>query len=95
MNNVTLKKLAKELRLAPSTVSRALRDSHEISQETKERVKALATKLGFQPNPYASSLRQNKTNTIAVIVPELQNIFFSQVLEGVEEVAREKGFHVL
>jgi LacI family transcriptional regulator len=95
MDNVTLKKLAKELKLAPSTVSRALRDSHEISQETKDRVKALAEKLGFRPNPHASSLRQNKSNTIAVIVPELQNIFFSQVLEGVEEVAREKEFHVL
>lgn len=95
MDNVTLKQLAKELKLAPSTVSRALRDSHEISQETKDRVKALAEKLGFQPNPHASSLRQNKSKTIAVIVPELQNIFFSQVLEGVEEVAREKEFHVL
>jgi len=95
MDNVTLKKLAKLLNLAPSTVSRALRDSHEIGQETKDRVKALAGKLGFQPNPHASSLRQNKSKTIAVIVPELQNNFFSQVLEGVEDVARQKEFHVL
>ena len=95
MDNVNLKKLAEELNLAISTVSRALRDSHEISQETKERVKALAVKLGFQPNPYASSLRQNKSRTIAVIVPEIQNNFFAQSINGIEEVAKEKGYHVL
>ena len=95
MDNVNLKKLAKELNLAISTVSRALRDSHEISQETKDRVKALAVKLGYQPNPHASSLRQNKSKTIAVIIPEIQNNFFSQVMNGVEEVAQQKGYHVL
>ncbi|HEX7848002.1 MAG TPA: LacI family DNA-binding transcriptional regulator [Chitinophagaceae bacterium] len=95
MNNVTLKRLAKELNLAPSTVSRSLRDSHEISQETKDRVRALAAKLDFQPNPHASSLRKNKSKTIAVIVPEIQNNFFSQVMSGVEEVAQQKGYHIL
>src|SRR6188474_1490040 len=95
MDQVNLKRLAKELGLAISTVSRALRDSHEISQETKDRVQALADKLGFQPNPHASSLRKNKSKTIAVIVPEIQNNFFSQVMNGVEEVARQKGYHVL
>ena len=95
MNHVTLKKLAEELNMSPSTVSRALRDSHEISQETKDRVKALAARLDFQPNPHASSLRKNKSRTIAVIIPEIQNNFFSQVMNGVEEVARQKGYHVL
>lgn len=95
MDNVNLKKLAEELNLAISTVSRALRDSHEISQETKARVKALAVKLGFQPNPHASSLRQNNSKTIAVVIPEIQNNFFSQVMNGVEEVAQQKGYHVL
>lgn len=95
MNNINLKKLAQELNLAVSTVSRALRDSHEISQETKNRVKALAAELGFQPNPHASSLRQNKSRTIAVIIPEIENNFFSQVMNGVEDVAQQKGYHVL
>ncbi len=95
MNNISLKKLAEELNMSPSTVSRALRDSHEISQKTKDRVKALATQLDFQPNPHASSLRKNKSRTIAVIIPEIQNNFFSQVMNGVEEVARQKGYHVL
>ncbi len=95
MDIITLKKLAEELKMSPSTVSRSLRDSHEISQETKERVKALAAKYNFQPNPHASSLRKNKSKTIAVVIPEIQNNFFSQVLNGVEEVARQKGYHVL
>lgn len=94
-NNVNLKRLAQELNLSASTVSRALRGSHEISQETKDRVKALADKLGFQPNPHASSLRQSKSNTIAVIIPEIENNFFSQVMNGVEDVAQKKGYHVL
>ena len=95
MNNVTLKKLAELLKMSPSTVSRSLRDSHEISKETKDRVKALAAELDFQPNPHASSLRKNKSRTIAVVIPEIQNNFFSQVMNGVEEVARQKGYHVL
>ena len=95
MSTITLKILAKQLNMSPSTVSRSLRDSHEISQETKDRVKALAAKLDFQPNPHASSLRKNKSKTIAVIIPEIQNNFFSQVMNGVEEIAQQKGYHVL
>lgn len=95
MESVNLKRLAKELNLAMSTVSRALRDSHEISNKTKERVKALAKELGFQPNPHASSLRKHKSNTIAVIIPEIENNFFSQVMNGVEAVAGQKRYHVL
>jgi LacI family transcriptional regulator len=95
MDTVNLKKLAAELGLSPSTISRALRDSHEISKKTKDRVKALAEKLDFRPNPHASSLRQNKSKTIAVIMPEIENNFFAQVINGVESVAQKKGYHVL
>jgi LacI family transcriptional regulator len=95
MDQVNLKKLAKELNLAVSTVSRALRDSHEISPQTKERVRELAAKLGFQPNPHASSLRQNKSKTIAVIIPEIENNFFSQVINGIESITPGKSYHVL
>lgn len=95
MDNINLKRLAEELNLSVSTVSRALRDSHEISPETTARVKALAIKLGFQPNPHASSLRKSKSKTIAVVVPEIENNFFSQVMNGVEAVAQKKGYHVL
>lgn len=95
MDKINLKNLAEELNLSPSTISRALKDSHEISFETKERVKALAAKWGFQPNPYASSLRKSKSKTIALIIPEVQNNFFAEVINGVEEIAKERGYHLL
>ena len=95
MENINLKQLSKELNLAISTVSRALRDSHEVSTATRERVKAMAEKLNYQPNHFASSLRKNKSKTIAVIIPEIENNFFAQIINGVEFVAQQKGYHVL
>jgi LacI family transcriptional regulator len=95
MNTVNLKQLAKELNLSVSTVSRALRDSWEISTPTKQRVFDLAKKMNFQPNPYASSLRKHRSRTIAVVIPEVANNFFALAIKGIETVAREKGYHVL
>ncbi|HMI61986.1 MAG TPA: LacI family DNA-binding transcriptional regulator, partial [Puia sp.] len=95
MNTVNLKQLAKELNLSVSTVSRALRDSWEISTPTKQRVSDLAKKMNFQPNPYASSLRKHRSRTIAVVIPEVANNFFALAIKGIETVAREKGYHVL
>ncbi|RRN76730.1 LacI family transcriptional regulator, partial [Pseudoxanthomonas sp. SGD-10] len=95
MNNVTLKKLAELLGLSAATVSRALNDSYEISQKTKDKVNALAKELNYEPNPFASSLRQHKSKTIALIIPEISSIFFSQVTKGVEAVANHQGYHVI
>ncbi|HVW62808.1 MAG TPA: LacI family DNA-binding transcriptional regulator [Puia sp.] len=95
MNTVNLKQLAKELNLSVSTVSRALRDSWEISTPTKQRVFDLARKMNFQPNPYASSLRKHRSRTIAVVIPEVANNFFALAIKGIETIAREKGYHVL
>jgi LacI family transcriptional regulator len=95
MNTVNLKQLAQELNLSVSTVSRALRDSWEISTPTKQRVFDLARKMNFQPNPYASSLRKHRSRTIAVVIPEVANNFFALAIKGIETVAREKGYHVL
>lgn len=95
MDQVNLKKLAQALNLAPSTVSRALSDSYEISAATKARVLEMAQQLNYQPNPYARSLRKRSSYTIAVIVPEVANNFFSLVINGIEEIAQAKGYHVL
>ncbi|MFD2787713.1 LacI family DNA-binding transcriptional regulator [Hymenobacter rubripertinctus] len=95
MSSVTLKQLAQELNLSIATVSRALQDSHEVSAETKERVRALAAELNYQPNAYASSLRRNISKTIGVVVPEVNNHFFSLAINGIEEVARQNDYHVL
>ncbi len=95
MSNTTIKILAKELNLSVATVSKALRDSHEISTETKKKVLALARELNYVANPYASSLRKRRSNTIAVVLPEVADSFFSQAINGIESVAQDKGYHVL
>ncbi len=92
---MNLKKLAQELNLSFSTVSKALRDSHEISVTTKNRVIAKANELNYQVNPLASSFRKQKTKTIALIIPEVVNDFFGPVINGIESIAQEKGYHVL
>ena len=92
---MNLKQLAKELNLSISTVSKALRDSHEISLATKSAVLAKAKEVNYQVNPFASSLRKQKSKTIAVVIPEVVNDFFGPVISGVESVAQEKGYHVL
>lgn len=95
MDNINIKILAHELNLSAATVSRALRDSYEISVETKQRVRELAQKLNYEPNPSASNLRSQKSKTIAVIIPQIANSFFSQAINGIEEIARKRGYHVL
>lgn len=95
MGAVNIKLLAKELGLSTSTVSRALKDSYQISAETKKRVIDLAKKLNYQPNASASSLREQKTKTIAVVIPEISNNFFSLAINGIEKVARENNYHLL
>ena len=95
MDLMNLKKLAEQLNLSVSTVSKAFRNSYDISPKTRDRVLALAKELNYQPNPYASGLRTQKSKTIAVILPEIANNFFTQVINGIEEVAQAKEYHVL
>ena len=95
MKNITLKELADQLGISVSTVSRALADSYEINIETKKRVQQLANKLNYQPNPFASFLRKHKSRTIALVIPEISNNFFSLVIKGVETVCQERDYYVL
>lgn len=95
MGNITIKILAKELNLSVATISKALRDSHEISADTKQRVLALAAKLNYVPNAYAGSLRKRKSKTIAVVLPEVADSFFSVAINGIQAAAQQKGYHVL
>jgi LacI family transcriptional regulator len=94
-NQVTIKDIARELGISPSTVSRALKDHPDISPETKRLVNELAEKLNYQPNIVALSLRQSKTNTIGVIIPEIVHFFFSTVISGIEDVAYSAGYNVI
>jgi LacI family transcriptional regulator len=94
-NQVTIKDIARELGISPSTVSRALKDHPDISPATKKAVNELAEKLNYQPNIVALSLRQSKTNTIGVVIPEIVHFFFSTVISGIEDVAYSAGYNVI
>lgn len=92
---VTIKDIAKALGLSTSTVSRALRDSYEISEETKQLVLNYAKEINYRPNPIALSLKEKKSRTIGVVVSEIANSFFSQIINGIESIAHNKGYNVI
>jgi LacI family transcriptional regulator len=92
---VTIKDIARELNISPSTVSRALKNHPDISPETKKAVNELAQRLNYQPNAVALSLKQRRSNTIGVIIPEIVHYFFSSVISGIEDVAYDAGFNVI
>lgn len=92
---VTIKDIAKALGLSTSTVSRALRDSYEISPETKKLVLEYAEKINYHPNPIALSLKERRSRSIGVIVCEIANSFFSQVINGIESIAYNHGYNVI
>src|SRR5687767_12271562 len=94
-SQITIKDIARELGISPSTVSRALKDHPDISKETKKAVSELAAKLNYQPNIVALNLRTQKTNTIGVVIPELVHFFFSTVISGIEDVAYSAGYNVI
>lgn len=93
--SVTIHDIARELKFSASTVSRALNNNPRISKVTKDKIKALALKLGYQPNVIASNLRNKKTNTIGIVVPLINRHFFSTFISGVEDVAFAAGYNVI
>ena len=92
---VTIKDIAIALGLSTSTVSRALRDTHEISAATKKLVLDYATEINYQPNPIALSLKERRSKSIGVVVSELANSYFSQAINGIESIAYDRGYHVI
>ncbi len=91
----SLKDLAHELGVSIATVSRALRSSPEIGQEMQKRVKDLAKRLNYRPNPFAQSLRKEAPRVIGVIVPNLVTHYYAAVLDGIESEARRQGYSVI
>src|SRR5690606_21256662 len=92
---ITLKQIARELDVSISTVSKALRDSVEISEDTRQKVQAFAKLYNYKPNNIALSLKNRKTKTIGIIIPEIIHHFFATVISGIEQVANENGYSVL
>ena len=92
---ITLKKIAKEFDVSISTVSKALKDSREISKDVKEKIQAFAKFYHYKPNSLALNLRNQKTKTIGIIIPQIVHHFFTKVISGIEFVANKNGYNVM
>lgn len=95
MQQSTLKKLSEVLGISISTVSRALKDHPDISENTKTKVKELATALEYEPNNYAVQLRTRQSNLLGILVPSIDNFFYDSFIAAVEEDARLHGYSVM
>lgn len=92
---VSLKDLAQELGVSISTVSRALKNSTEIGKEMTEKVKALAKKRNYRPNPFAMSLLKNAPRIIGIIVPDIVTHYYSSIISGINDIARKNGYSTI
>jgi LacI family transcriptional regulator len=94
-NPATLKKISTQLNLSISTISRALKNHPDISENTKRKVKELALLMEYEPNAYAVNLRTNKSRVWGVIVPVISNFFYDSVIAAMEEVARKNAYTIM
>ena len=93
--NITIKELSKILEVSISTVSKALNDSYEISDSTKERIKSAAKTYNYKPNKLAVNLKSGKTNSIGVVLPSIKNFFMSRVLRGIDSVIAKSNYNII
>ena len=91
----SLKDLAEQLGVSIATVSRALRNSHEVSDDMKKRVQELAKSLNYRPNPFAQSLRKEAPRIIGVVLPNMVTHYYAAVLDGIEDYATKSGYSVI
>jgi|SRR6185312_11691802 len=92
---VTIYDIASALNISIATVSRALKNDPVVSKQTKKKIFDLAGKMGYRTNHFARNLRNQKTNTIGIIVHELNSNFITSVLAGVEKVTTEAGYDLI
>ena len=92
---ITIYDIAESLNLSSATVSRGLKDHPAIRKETKKKILEKAKEMGYRHNHFASNLRQNRTNTIGVVVPRLNSYFMSSVIAGIEKVVSEAGYNLV
>ncbi len=90
-----MKDVAKLAGVSTATVSRVLAGKDNINQETKQKVLVAIEQLNYRPNKLARNLRKLESKTIVAVVPDISNMFFSDIIRGIEGVARENGYHVL
>lgn len=94
-SRATLKNISKILSLSISTVSRALKNHPDISEQTKKKVQEAATMLDYEPNTNAINLRTDKRNLIGVIIPFISNFFYQSFISAVEEEAKKNNYSLL
>lgn len=94
-HRTSLKDIAIRMGVSIATVSRALRNSHEVSDDMKQRIQAMAKEMNYRPNPFARSLRDENPHVIGVVVPNLVTHYYAGVLDGIEEHAMENGYSVI
>lgn len=92
--SVTILDIAKETGFSANTVSRALRDMPDISEKTKEIIRNMAEQMGYTKNILASTLRTNRSQTIGVVMPDIQNPVFSGFYQGIENVCKQNGMTI-
>jgi LacI family transcriptional regulator len=95
MKYITLKMVAEKAEVSVNTASRAINNKPDISKETKKRILQIAKELGYIRNAAAVALRTKKTGTIGVVIADNRNPFYAEVLNGIEEAAREKNYHII
>jgi len=92
---VTIRDVSKKSGYSVATVSRVINDSDLVTEDTKKKVGQVIKELGFVPNNTARGLSTRKSNTIGMIVPNISNPFFGELIKGAEEAAGEKGFNII
>jgi len=92
MNKVTIIDVAEEAGVSPATVSRVINDTAKVSVDKKNKVKKAVKKLDYKPNKFARALRKQKSNTIGIVVPDISNPYFADLVRGIEIYLNEKGF---
>jgi len=92
---ISLKDIATEFNVSISTVSRALKDSYEISPELRNRIQAFAKERNYRPSPFAMSLLKNSSGIIGIIVPDLVTYFYASIISGISDMAKQKGYSVI
>lgn len=95
MKKITLKDIAAEFNVSISTISKALKDSDEISEATRLKIQEYAKRVNYRPNLNAQSLRSRHTKTIGIIIPDMLDYFLAQALKGIEKIALDKGYKVV
>src|SRR6476469_6427542 len=92
---VTIYDIAEKLNISSATVSRALKDDPIVNKKTRKRIFDAAEQMGYRLNHFARNLRNQRTNTIGVILPRLNSYFMASAISGIEQVANSEGYNVI